>query len=236
MIKVAILEDNLEDKNNLVSLLEKVQAEYRVTFDISFFPNPNAFFIEDDLNFDLAFFDIDMPYENGMDAARRFREMNPHAVIVFVTNLVQYAIEGYSIEASDYLLKPLEEEIFKQKISKIIRKIEAGASDSFIINTMEGMTIVNKSNIYYLEVNGHYIIYHTVKGDFSEYSTLLVAEKKINDKTFVRCNRSYLVNLAYVKSINRDKVKVASYTLCISRPQKNAFIEAFTSYVNGALR
>jgi len=89
------------------------------------------------------------------------------------------------------------------------------------------------ASIRYLEVNGHYIIYHTTEGDYSEYITLKEAEQKISKDFFVRCNRCYLVNLKYVSSVQDDMVCVGKDELPISRPQKKAFMNALAVFIGG---
>ena len=87
--------------------------------------------------------------------------------------------------------------------------------------------------IRYLEVDGHYIVYHTTEGDYSEYITLKEAEKKLNKPYFVRCNRCYLVNLKYVSAVRDDVVQVGRDELLISRPQKKAFLNALAVFIGG---
>ncbi len=89
------------------------------------------------------------------------------------------------------------------------------------------------ASIKYIEVRGHYVVYHTTEGEYSEYITLKNAEDKIGMSCFVRCNRCYLVNLRYVDAIRRDYVIIGKDELLISRPQKKNFLSAFSEFLGG---
>ena len=92
------------------------------------------------------------------------------------------------------------------------------------------------SDIRYLEVTGHYVIYHTTAGDLTEYSTLKDASQKINSPLFVQCNQSYLIHLKYVDAVSRESVQVAGQELFISRKMRSSFLAAVAGYFGGSLK
>ena len=86
-------------------------------------------------DFDVLFFDVDMPGTDGLDTARRLRRMDSEVSIIFVTNMAQYAICGYEVEALDYLLKPLSYYDFALKFQKALRRITRRSSHTLSVDT-----------------------------------------------------------------------------------------------------
>ena len=89
------------------------------------------------------------------------------------------------------------------------------------------------SQIKYLEVEGHYVAYHTSNGIYSEYTTLKKAEKRINRTWFAQCNQSYLLNMKYINSLSRDSVVVDGKEIFISRKMRHSFLAAVAEFLGG---
>ena len=87
--------------------------------------------------------------------------------------------------------------------------------------------------IKYLEVEGHYVAYHTSNGIYSEYTTLKKAEKRINRTWFAQCNQSYLQNMKYINSLSRDSVIVDGKEIFISRKMRHSFLAAVAEFLGG---
>ena len=115
--------------------------------------------------------------------------------------------------------------------ARMVRKAE-----HFIQVKADGETVfVRRESIRYLEVQGHYVVFHTTEGNYTEYTTLKEAKERIGGDLFVHTSRSYVVNLQYVTGINKDIVMVGSDELQISRPQKKAFLSSLSEYMGGKL-
>ena len=97
------------------------------------------------------------------------------------------------------------------------------------------MVSVRVSSVKYLEVDGHYVIYHTADGTFPEYTTMKDAYGKLNRSYFVFANRSALVNLHYVTSVTKDSVYVGEARIDISRPQRKPFLSSMAEFMGGKL-
>jgi hypothetical protein len=147
--------------------------------------------------------------------------------------MAQYAIHGYEVEALDYVLKPITFQDFSLKMKKAMRYIKRDAKQQIILNTPAGKVPIKLSDVYYIEVIRHSLVYHTKAGVHETRGVMREQEKTLADLNFVRCSQSYLVNLAYVKAIRGNDVVVNDEMLPISRNKKNEFMEAFTRYVGG---
>lgn len=233
MIQVAIVEDDPSARARIRECLDYASAESKIMFNVVEFVSGHSFIGQYVPGFDIVFMDIEMPGMNGMEAARALREMDSNVVLIFVTNLAQYAISGYEVDALDFILKPINKYSFALKVKRAVARTTKHTDDYIIIKTDGGMHRERIVAIKYLEVDGHYVIYHTASGNYAEYGTLKDAEAKINRPHFVRCNRSILVNLRHVSSAHKDLVIIDGDELVISRPQRKAFLGALSEFIGG---
>lgn len=231
-IRVAIVEDDKAVQTLLSSYFERFQKESGKAFALSLFDNGELFLAHYLPIFDLVLMDIEMPGIDGMETAKRLRQIDANVVLIFVTNLAQYALKGYEVEAVDFAVKPLSYEDFVLKIKKGIRYIKR--ETSFLISLTESEKIsIKTSELYYVEVQRHYLVFHTLTKDYSCRGSLKGYEELLQAYGFRRCNNCYLVNLAYVKAIEKDQVLIGPHTLFISRRKKAEFLEEFTKYMGG---
>lgn len=231
MIKAVIVEDEEEQSNALKNFLIKYSDEKRVFFDVQTFSNAITFLDRYTADYDIVFIDIRMPYMNGIDAAHYLRRKDENVTIIFVTSLKQYAVEGYSVDAAGYLLKPVSFADFSLTLTRILRKITPRESNEYIVLPMlEGNIRLRPSDIVYLESNGHQVVYHTVERAYTRYCSLKTAAEELKDKGFSFCNRCYIVNLKHVKYIKAYTVNINDTELQISRPRKKDFLNDFKEY------
>lgn len=157
MINIGIVEDSQVDQEKLSKVIATYFNKNLIDYSLKVFNTANSFLSSNDI-FDLLFFDIFLGGSlTGMDIARKARErLGNNLVIVFITSSMAYAIEGYSVDASAYIIKPITEEEFNLKMPRIIDKINSKISDFIILTTTEEKVSVNISDIDYIEVYGHY--------------------------------------------------------------------------------
>ena len=228
VVHVAIVEDEQIHQDTLKAYLQRYESENDVSFHIDVFANPILLLENYKPVYDLIFMDIQMPDINGMETARRLRAMDRNVLLVFVTSLAQYAIEGYEVAAMDYILKPVQYYSFAMKLTKAIWRIDADSGDAIKIANNSGSSRLRLKDILYIEISGHTITYHTLDGgSFSGTGTLSEVEEKLRDKRFARCNSCYLVNLQYVTHVKGYQLQLKDGTeLQISQPRKKAFLQA----------
>lgn len=230
MLKVAIVEDDHKAAEALGSFFERYTAENGTEFQITEFPNAVVFLSGYRSGFDIVCMDIEMPHMNGMEAAKKLREIDDQVVLIFVTNLAQYAIAGYEVEALSYILKPLKYSGFEFTIKKAVAK--CATQDGNEIEIMGKNTLIRLavSSIRYVEIHDHSIVYHTDRGDYEGYGTMKKVEHLLPARQFFRCNNCYLVNLKHVKKIEGNNVWVGGEILQISRPRRKSFLDALHNY------
>lgn len=234
LLKTILVEDDQEQINTTESFLKKYAEEYpEYSFDMHAYQSPIEFTETYKSDADLIFLDIRMPGLTGMEVARDIRKNDAHAILIFITSLAQYAIEGYSVQASDYLLKPITYPEFKLKLTKVLETYSPRNEFFFLFKTDEGMTRLNANDITYLESSIHTVIYHTVKGDeFKKHQSMKEAEEETkNLSSFFRINSGFIVNFAHVDALHNHMVVLKDgKELPISRARLKETSEAFLSY------
>lgn len=233
MIRIAVVEDDKKCQNQLGRYIRRYTKETGRETDILFFSDGDMIIDNYTGNYDIIFFDIEMKRMNGMDAARIIRKMDEKVIIIFITNIAQYAIQGYEVSALDYVLKPIEYFAFSQEMDKAVKRLKMYESYYLTIQQDQGIMRFDTREIKYLETQGHYILVHTDKETYSFRETMKAAVKKMQDRHFVQCNSGYLVNLRYVESVRQNIVVVGGDELLISRPKRKEFMEALTNYLGG---
>ena len=223
MIKIAILEDEEKHQKLLNEGLLRYGSENNYPLDIHIFTNAVSFLETYSTDYDAVFIDVKMPYINGMDAAHMLREKDEKVTIIFVTSLVQYAVEGYSVNAFDYLVKPFSYEALAMTMTRLMRHLPRSEAYMFL-PMLEGNIRVAPSQIVYLETSGHQVIYHLINKTYTRYISFKTACAELKDKGFSECNRCYFVNLRFVRSIKGYTVDVNGEELQISQPRKKSFL------------
>lgn len=234
MISVAVLEDDLYASKQLCSALETYGKRHACPLKIAAFDCADAFFCAyARALFDIIFLDIDLPDMNGMDAARRIRKADGQAVLVFTTNLSQYAIQGYEVRAMDYILKPIGYPVIELKMGRAVQFLKQRCGTAISISTRGGFVRLFSSSILYVEIYGHHIVYHTKGGDYGSYGTMKEVIGQLPAQGFFRTAASYVVNLQYVKKVEGLNVFVGEQCLPISRLRKAEFMEAVNRFFSG---
>lgn len=230
-IRVAIVEDERQASDLLKEYILRFEKENAVAFSVTQYADAVGLLEQYTPVFDIIFMDIQMPYMNGMDAARRLRILDQKVLLIFTTSLAQYAVEGYDVDALSYLVKPYGYFEFSMKLSKAMQRVPKVASDIIVLNTKAGSVRLSASEILYVGIRGHKTDYHTASGIYSHYSTLKIVEEKLPRETFARCNSCYLVNLFYVRRIEENTCVLSDGTaLSVSHPKKQQFLSAWNAY------
>ena len=184
----------------------------------------------------LLVMDLLLPGLDGFGAAEKIRAVDADAVLVFVTNMAQYAIKGYEVDALDYVLKPVSYGAFCTKLSRAIQRVQRRKGGQVALQLSGGgMQLLDTGDILYLETRNRMLYYHTATQEYAVRGSLAGAEKQLAAYHFARCNQCYLVNLQYVRGVENDFVQVGDARLEISRRQKAAFMTAVASYLGGVL-
>ena len=176
--------------------------------------------------------DIEMPLMSGMEAAKALRQIDRGVTLVFVTNMVQYAVEGYAVEAFDYILKPINDYAFDLKLKRILSHVGSQAEERIVIRTGGETVGLPVRKICYVEVDGHYLNWHTQDQIYRSLGTLKSIGEQLPE-SFCAISRWHVINMQYVSSVIGDDVLVKEEKLHIGRSYKQQFLQAYAEYMVG---
>ena len=232
MLRIAVVEDDKTYAAQLKEYLVRYGTEKNQKISVALFPDGEDIVTDYSSEFDIILMDVEMTFMDGMTTAERIREKDNEVVIIFITNMPQYAIQGYKVDALDYVLKPISYFAFSQRIARALTRVKKKEATYITVAQKGGKKKLNVDKICYVEVRDHDLIYHSTKGDIVTKSSMKEAEDTLGGTKFFRCNRCYLVNLEYVEDFRGNDVTVASDVIQVSRARKKAFMDALNDYMN----
>ena len=236
MIKIAIVEDEVLYADQLQEYLKKYEEEYRETFEIFVFQDGDQIVHHYKAEYDVILMDVEMRFMDGMSAAEEIRKMDTEVVIIFITNMPQYAVRGYEVDALDYVLKPITYFAFAQRLNRAIERIKKRTKRVISVNIKGSQIRMPIESVYYIESQGHTLIFHGVNGEVEAPGTMKEIQEKLRDEHFFRGNKGYLINLAHVDRVVEGCAVVAGEELVLSRGRRKEFMEALAGFWGEAVR
>ncbi len=230
MIKIAIVEDEHAYAMQLQEYLNTYEQENGEVFEISLFSDGDEIVHKYKPIYDIILMDVEMKFMDGMSAAEEIRKVDTEVVIIFITNMSQYAIRGYAVDALDYVLKPVSYFAFSQRLNRAISRMKKRETKMITLSVKGGTVRLDVASVTYVESQGHTLIFHTVNGDYETTGTMKEMEKELEKQNFFRGNKGYLVNLAHVDGIKDGCAVVRGENLLLSRARKKEFLETLTKY------
>ena len=232
MLKIAVVEDQPETRECLCRYIRQYTAERGIAAEILPFADGAEIAEGYTPGFDILFMDVEMPGLDGFGAAEKIRAVDADAVLVFVTNMAQYAIKGYEVDALDFVLKPLSFYAFSVKLERSIQRIRTRTGIQIALKTSDGIHRLEISQIYYLETRSRMLYYHTSSGVYSVRSSLQSAEQELGGYSFAKCNQCYLVNLQHIAGIKGYSLLLDNgEELKISQPRKKQVQQTYNEYL-----
>lgn len=209
MINIAICDDNIEELETISSILSKNIKDVGIPFKISSFSDGQDLIEHinsSKQNFDIIFLDIYMKFSNGIDIAREIRDFDKECKIIFITSSKEHAIDSYDVRAFHYILKPIEEEKFRNAIKLAIESLSKENKQVVIMNKKGNYRILYK-DILYAESKARVVnIYLKSNEVISFYSKLEDFFQSLKDERFLRCHKSFIVNMDYVLKVENNYI------------------------------
>lgn len=237
-MKIAIVENEEIEISKYLDYVKKFELEMKEKIEVATFNNGFDFIENYPADINCVFMDIDMPGINGLETSLKIREIDSEVMIIFVTNLPQFAIDGYKVQALDFLLKPLDYINFKVELQKVIRfNNTLNKKKCLWINQKGSSYKIQFSDIVYIEIVRHDVIIHTINNEYKFRGSLSAIEEKLDHDLFIRIGSPYIVNLTYVSGVIKGEcVLEGNINLPISRQNKVDFMEALNSFLNFDVR
>lgn len=230
MIKICIVEDEAEQAELLKSYINKYGNQRRHPFSIDHLSDGIDLVDDYKGQYDIILLDIQMKHLDGMAAAEKIRKVDSDVIIIFITSTVQYAVQGYAVDALGYVLKPVPYPQFEQIFDKAIQRVESKQKHVYIKVSVDDKQIkLDCDTIIFIESQRNNVIIHTEEQDYTTPGPLKKFEEMLVDHGFSKCHNAYLINLSFVEGVHKEEV-ILDYniTLPISRARKKDFMAALT--------
>lgn len=230
MLRIAVVEDDEECSDLLKEYIDRYCKENGEKARVISFSDGIDIASDYTAEYDIIFLDIVMKHMDGLKAAEYIRKKDKNVIIVFVTGDVSFAAEGYSVDASSFMVKPVSYNIFSRGMSRCIEKLKTGRDRYVILATEDGIDRVPVDEIIYIESQNHKMIINTTVKYYCVYETMKSLVARLPKDQFSRCNNCYLVNLDFVTGVHGEYALVGGEELKISRSRRKGFIEDISSY------
>lgn len=204
MLSIAVCDDEILECHKTAEQIRHVMEERKASCLVACFYSGKEL-LEAAEHYDIIFLDILMGGLDGMKTAELLRESRSDTILIFVSSSRAYVFDAYEVEAFQYLIKPLDNKKLQRVLDRALLKTEEKAQDYLIINREREKKKLFLDDIYYFEIRGRMIDIHGKKGICSYYGRIGVLEEELKEKGFFRCHKSYLINLKYVESYNRQE-------------------------------
>ncbi len=199
-MRIALLEDDQQEKEEFISALQgwdpTRNAEcYNSIGDLIAAAKKEPYF-------SIAFLDVYLPKENGMDAARQMREVSPRTEVVFTTTSTSHAIEAFSMNALHYLVKPITTDKLRDVFDRIRKK--QNAKPALLLKTGKNSQMIYLEDIAYISSDNHQVqIFLRKGGEVSAYMRLSDIQQQLN-VSFLKVQRGMIVNADFIERMQRD--------------------------------
>ncbi|MBQ7182567.1 MAG: response regulator transcription factor [Clostridia bacterium] len=234
MLLIAIVDDDPKDASLLKGFVEGYCARNQIAAMTHHFTGGLAL-IRAPETYDIIFLDIQMGRLDGLETARLLRKINRDSILVFVTNMAQFAIKGYEVDALDFILKPATGDAIDYVMDKAMRRLDSGAGAAFSLKTADGTISLPANDITYVEVFDHNLVYHTTRGDYTVRGRLSDLTGKLDPERFVMCNRSFIVNLRHVSNVTADHLLIGAIRISVSKSHRKELLTRFSSFLGDSL-
>lgn len=231
MIHVAVCDDERDFVAHLSELLTRYAQETGEEMKVTAYYDGMELIEGYDTTIDLIFLDIQMKLVDGLRAAERIRQLDEKVGLIFLTTLTQCTLEGYKYQAADYIIKPIKYVRLKAEMDQWIRRNRKNDSPAIVVANDAGKYKVYLRTLRYVETFNRNLLLHTDQEKIVCYKSMKEMEQELASQGFVRCHTSYIVNLFYVKGVNKLEITlVTGETIPISQPKRKLFMEQLAEY------
>lgn len=210
MYNIAICEDNEEQQKiieNYIIMNMKI-SDFRIDkYDTG--ESLVAAFINDE-RYIIIFLDMQMNELDGIQTAELIRKYDEECIIIIITSIIEYAVEGYHIDAFDFILKPVTEQKFNLIMNKALKKLKAKVKKTYVIQTRGKTKIIKLSDIKYIESDKRSVHIHCQEESLNSNENIGKVETKLEEEDFIRISRYYIVNMDYISEIGSKCITLKS--------------------------
>lgn len=226
-----------DDEEKFISILAEALKEIfsNMNMEISLFTFTDArqaiSYTKEFMDIDIVFMDILMGDINGYDAAKAISHIDSRIKIIFLSSTTAYAVKGYDIKATRYLVKPLKVHRLTKVIHQITEELKLEKHDYIIEKNDNGMYKILVDEIIYIETSDRNTMIHTKQGNILSYKSMKEHEARLNSKIFIRCHSSYIVNMNFIKTYSGYEIYLLNNEkIWVSKNRRKDFLHTLTRF------
>ncbi len=230
--------DNLDiDRKILIDIINRYFTEHNSLVNITTYNNGEDLISDfNHQNFDLIFLDIYMYNLNGIDTAKEIRKKDDNSILVFITTSSDFALDAYELDALQYLIKPINCDKIKKILDKCLKHFSANLH--FIKVLEDGYPVkILINDIYYIDVYDKTCFIHLKDKVIKTYSSLTKLLNLLEKSSFLKCHRSYIVNMLYIKEmLSNDFILKNGEKIPITKNDKLNLKQTYLDFVFHQMR
>ena len=230
MMRIAICDKNESSSENLKKYIYNYANRNHLDLLVSKFKSGEEL-IKTNLNYSLVFLEYSLPGINGLDTAKIIRKINKNVSIVFLSNNIEFVFEAFKVSTYRFLTKPLNIETLFETLDSFFKNCRENSM--MWIKDSENTVCLKKSDIIYLEADNKHCFVHLESEKITCKKTMAKVAEVINDPSFYKINRAYIVNLNHINKYNNDLVHFKNgQSVHISRNYLSGFKEYYKGFCN----
>lgn len=236
MTTVVICDDEQSFIDKMKEYLKRYCFESKEDIFVREFTDGQALLNAYNSDFHIIFMDIKMPELDGIETAKRIRMIDSNVVIIFITSQLKYVLAGYSVNAANYLIKPLNYMRFKMEMEKAVLRTASTRKGYISVKNDNGFFKVYHSSLRYIETYQRNTMIHTGKESIISYKKMQEHESDLAGYPFVRCHTSYIVNLEYIdKVLDYEITLLTGELIPISKQKKKELMQNLAVYLGSGM-
>lgn len=220
MIRIALVDDNKEFLEIMYNLITEGFAKSDRICEIESFSDPVSFLyeVEERDVFDICFLDIEMPKMNGIELAKKVREIRRRMIIVFLTAHPEFVRTGYEVKAFDYLFKERIEKELPGMVGRLLGEVEENEKRVYVIETSTKFEKIYYEEIIYIYKSGQYARFVLEEKELQDRKPLKDVLTKLSSREFMAVERGYIVNIEHIRKLDSRNVEMEDGTvIAVSR-------------------
>lgn len=237
-MKILMCDDQEEFLISLRNSLTEILAELNLKSYLLSFTDADQIldYIREYQDADIVFMDILMGEKNGYEVAKQISTIAPKTKIIFLSSTSAYAIKGYDIKVTRYLMKPVKRERLAYVLKDVISELQYNNSNYIVERNDQGIHKIFLDEIIYIETSKRNTLIHTTYENYISYRSMKEHESRLN-KNFIRCHSSYIVNMEFVKDYQSYELYLLnSDTILVSKNRRKDFLYALTKFYGKMLK
>ncbi|PHV70919.1 LytTR family transcriptional regulator [Sporanaerobium hydrogeniformans] len=238
MLKIAICDDQPKELTMMQSYITEYLTAYGLSAEVKQYTHPDDLLHQLQADcFHLYLLDIVMPMVNGLELGKEIRCFDREAQIIYITTEPQYALQAYSVNPINYLIKPVDKHQLFDTLTLAISKIDLSEEQTLAVKTADSIRVLKPSDILFCEYKNHVALYiltggeelvsRTIRESFADYIKPLL-EKPY----FLTCHKAFVVNMRYIEEFAKDSFTLRGGKIVpISAKQYIAVRDSYTDYL-----